>query len=172
MPTPPTLLRDSFHTGFTDGLLSLMAEKNGPRCLTERAPRAQGARWSLQGGGRQCIVFPGQRMGGERTANGRFRGRDRSDDPAGKQGLQFRRLSPDRRRGQAKSYQCEIDRGKPAGVYGIGMGGWLFPKGPEQTAAYKKATKDLFKPKPEPFPSGSQRPPYPHLSQRQTHCRG
>ena len=45
-----------------------------------------------------------------------------------------------------KGYQCEIDRGKPAGVYGIGMGGWLFPKGPEQTADYQKASKNLFKP--------------------------
>ena len=58
-------------------------------------------------------------------------------------GLGFRLIGDE---GKPKGYQCEIDRGKPAGVYGIGMGGWLFPKGPEQTAAHKKATKDLFKP--------------------------
>ena len=49
-------------------------------------------------------------------------------------------------KGKPRGYQCEIDRGHPAGVYGIGMGGWLFPKGPEQTAAYQKAVKGLFKP--------------------------
>jgi hypothetical protein len=47
--------------------------------------------------------------------------------------------------GKPKGYQCEIDRGKPGGVYGIGMGGWLYPaKGKE--AEYKERSKDLFKP--------------------------
>ena len=59
-------------------------------------------------------------------------------------GLGFRLIGD---KGKPKGYQCEIDRGKPAGVYGIGMGGWLFPKGAEQTAAYQKASKGLFKPK-------------------------
>jgi len=58
-------------------------------------------------------------------------------------GLGFRLIGD---KGKPKGYQCEIDRGKPAGVYGIGMGGWLFPKGPEQTADYQKASKNLFKP--------------------------
>jgi hypothetical protein len=58
-------------------------------------------------------------------------------------GLGFRLIGD---KGKPKGYQCEIDRGKPAGVYGIGMGGWLFPKGAEQTAAYQKAVKGLFKP--------------------------
>ena len=53
-------------------------------------------------------------------------------------GLGFRLIGD---KGKPKGYQCEIDRGKPAGVYGIGMGGWLFPKGAEQTAAYQKASK-------------------------------
>ena len=58
-------------------------------------------------------------------------------------GLGFRLIGD---KGKPKGYQCEIDRGNPAGVYGIGMGGWLFPKGPEQTADYQKASKNLFKP--------------------------
>ena len=59
-------------------------------------------------------------------------------------GLGFRLVGD---KGKPKGYQCEIDRGKPGGVYGIGMGGWLYPKDKEQTAAYNKNTKDLFKPK-------------------------
>lgn len=58
-------------------------------------------------------------------------------------GLGFRLIGDT---GKPKGYQCEIDRGKPAGVYGIGMGGWLYPKGAEQTAAYQKASNGLFKP--------------------------
>jgi len=58
-------------------------------------------------------------------------------------GLGFRLIGD---KGKPKGYQCEIDRGKPAGVYGIGMGGWLYPKGAGQTAAYQKAVKGLFKP--------------------------
>ena len=38
-------------------------------------------------------------------------------------GLGFR---PSNEKGKAIGYQCEIDRLKPAGIYGIGMGGWLF----------------------------------------------
>ena len=58
-------------------------------------------------------------------------------------GLGFRLIGD---KGKPKGYQCEIDRAKPAGVYGIGMGGWLFPKSKEQTSAYQKASKGLFKP--------------------------
>ena len=58
-------------------------------------------------------------------------------------GLGFRLIGDT---GKPKGYQCEIDRLKPAGVYGIGMGGWLFPKSKAQTAAYQKASKGLFKP--------------------------
>ena len=58
-------------------------------------------------------------------------------------GLGFRLLGD---KGKPKGYQCEIDRTKPGGVYGIGMGGWLYPKGKDQTAAYNKTTKGLFKP--------------------------
>ena len=58
-------------------------------------------------------------------------------------GLGFRLIGD---KGKPKGYQCEIDRAKPAGVYGIGMGGWLYPKGKEHTAAYQTAVKGLFKP--------------------------
>ena len=58
-------------------------------------------------------------------------------------GLGFRLIGD---KGKPKGYQCEIDRTKPGGVYGIGMGGWLYPKGKDQTAAYNKTTKGLFKP--------------------------
>ena len=57
-------------------------------------------------------------------------------------GLGFRLVG---KTGKPKGYQCEIDRGKPGGVYGIGMGGWLYPaKGKE--AEYKERAKGLFKP--------------------------
>ena len=58
-------------------------------------------------------------------------------------GLGFRLVGD---KGKPKGYQCEIDRTKPGGVYGIGMGGWLYPKGKDQTAAYNKTTRGLFKP--------------------------
>ena len=58
-------------------------------------------------------------------------------------GLGFRLVGD---KGKPKGYQCEIDRTKPGGVYGIGMGGWLYPKGKDQTTAYNKTTKGLFKP--------------------------
>ena len=57
-------------------------------------------------------------------------------------GLGFRLIGE---KGKPRGYQCEIDRGKPAGVYGIGMGGWLYPKGPT-SAQYNERAKGLFKP--------------------------
>ncbi len=39
-------------------------------------------------------------------------------------GLAFRCIGS---KGRPKGYQCEIDRQKPAGVYGIGNGGWIYP---------------------------------------------
>ena len=59
-------------------------------------------------------------------------------------GLGFRLIGE---KGKPKGYQCEIERaaaGKNGGVYGIGFGGWLFPKGPEQTAKIKTTTQGLF----------------------------
>ena len=57
-------------------------------------------------------------------------------------GLGFRLVGE---KGKPKGYQCEINRGKPGGVFGIGMGGWLYPaKGNE--AEYKERSKGLFKP--------------------------
>jgi len=57
-------------------------------------------------------------------------------------GLGFRLVG---KTGKPKGYQCEIDQSKPGGVYGIGMGGWLYPaKGKE--AEYKERAKGLFKP--------------------------
>lgn len=57
-------------------------------------------------------------------------------------GLGFRLLGE---KGKPKGYQCEIDRSKPGGVYGIGMGGWLYPKG-KSAAEYKERSKGLFNP--------------------------
>ncbi|MAS79321.1 MAG: hypothetical protein CMI25_02770 [Opitutae bacterium] len=57
-------------------------------------------------------------------------------------GLGFRLVGG---QGKPKGYQCEIDQSKPGGIYGIGMGGWLYPaKGKE--AEYKERAKGLFKP--------------------------
>ena len=57
-------------------------------------------------------------------------------------GLGFRLVGE---KGKPKGYQCEIDQSKPGGVYGIGMGGWLYPaKGKE--GDYKERAKGLFKP--------------------------
>ena len=66
-----------------------------------------------------------------------------TDNKGFNSGLGFRLIGD---KGKPKGYQCEIDRAKPGGVYGIGMGGWLYPKGKEQTAAYQKKVKGLFKP--------------------------
>ena len=57
-------------------------------------------------------------------------------------GLGFRLVGE---KGKPKGYQCEIDRGKPGGVYGIGMGGWLYPS-KDTAAQYKERSKGLFKP--------------------------
>ena len=48
--------------------------------------------------------------------------------------------------GKPKGYQCEIDLQKPAGVYGIGLGGWLYP-GKTTQADYAKRIAGLLKPK-------------------------
>ncbi|MFT5466881.1 MAG: hypothetical protein ACI8UO_001982 [Verrucomicrobiales bacterium] len=47
--------------------------------------------------------------------------------------------------GKPKGYQLEIDLAKPGGVYGIGLGGWLYP-GKDQGAEYKERVADAFKP--------------------------
>ena len=57
-------------------------------------------------------------------------------------GLGFRLVG---KTGKPKGYQCEIDRGKPGGIYGIGMGGWLYPN-KKTMAEYKARSKGLFKP--------------------------
>ncbi len=46
-------------------------------------------------------------------------------EPAFNSGLAFRCQGA---KGKPKGYQVEIDRDKPGGVYGIGIGGWLYPK--------------------------------------------
>ena len=56
-------------------------------------------------------------------------------------GLGFRLTG---KNGKPKGYQFEIDRYKPGAVYGIGLGGWLYPK-KEQEAEYKVRSKNLFK---------------------------
>ena len=55
-------------------------------------------------------------------------------------GLGFRLTG---KNGKPKGYQFEIDRYKPGAVYGIGLGGWLYPK-KEQEAEYKVRSKNLF----------------------------
>ena len=56
-------------------------------------------------------------------------------------GLGFRLTG---KNGRPKGYQFEIDRYKPGAVYGIGLGGWLYPK-KEQETEYKVRSKNLFK---------------------------
>ncbi|GIS29022.1 MAG: hypothetical protein CM15mP130_0520 [Verrucomicrobiota bacterium] len=46
-------------------------------------------------------------------------------------------------KGKPIGYQCEIDRFKPAGIYGIGMGGWLYPSKTNQQE-YNRKIKNLF----------------------------
>jgi hypothetical protein len=46
-------------------------------------------------------------------------------------------------KGKPIGYQCEIDRSKPAGIYGIGMGGWLYPTKTQQED-YESLIKGLF----------------------------
>jgi N-sulfoglucosamine sulfohydrolase len=48
--------------------------------------------------------------------------------------------------GKPKGYQCEIDLQKPGGVYGIGLGGWLYPNKASQ-ADYAQKIKGLLKPR-------------------------
>ena len=51
-------------------------------------------------------------------------------------------------KGKPKGYQCEIDGavpGKSGGIYGIGLGGWLYPK-KNQNAEYNERVKGLMKP--------------------------
>lgn len=57
-------------------------------------------------------------------------------------GLGFRLTG---KNGKPKGYQFEIDRYKPGAVYGIGLGGWLYPK-KEQEIEYRNRSKNLFKP--------------------------
>lgn len=59
-------------------------------------------------------------------------------------GLAFRCIGE---KGKPKGYQAEIDARRPSqsgGVYGIGLGGWLYPKA-QQKAEFANKTKDLFK---------------------------
>jgi len=56
-------------------------------------------------------------------------------------GLGFRLTG---KNGKPKGYQFEIDRYKPGAVYGIGLGGWLYPK-KEQEIEYRNRSKNLFK---------------------------
>jgi len=55
-------------------------------------------------------------------------------------GLGFRLTG---KNGKPKGYQFEIDRYKPGAVYGIGLGGWLYPQ-KKQEAEYKIRSKNLF----------------------------
>ncbi|MGY8768903.1 MAG: 3-keto-disaccharide hydrolase [Pirellulales bacterium] len=51
--------------------------------------------------------------------------------------------------GKPKGYQCEIesaDPGSNGGVYGIGLGGWLYPKA-DQKEEHRKRISGVFKPK-------------------------
>ena len=49
--------------------------------------------------------------------------------------------------GKPKGYQFEIDQNKPGAVYGIGLGGWLYPQKGQETE-YRNRSKSLFKPAP------------------------
>ncbi len=46
--------------------------------------------------------------------------------------------------GKPKGYQCEIDLQRPASIYGIGLGGWLYPT-KDQNLDYQKKIKGLLK---------------------------
>ena len=56
-------------------------------------------------------------------------------------GLAFRCVG---KKGRPKGYQCEIDRKKPAGIYGIGNGGWLYP-GKGEGKEFEDKIKGHFK---------------------------
>ena len=45
--------------------------------------------------------------------------------------------------GKFSGYQCEIDRAKPCGIYGIGRGGWLYPSKATQEE-YKSRVEGIF----------------------------
>ena len=55
-------------------------------------------------------------------------------------GLGFRLSSG---KSKPKGYQCEIDRAKPGGIYGIGMGGWLYPS-KETQKEYNSRVNGIF----------------------------
>ncbi len=63
-------------------------------------------------------------------------------EPGFNSGLAFRCQGA---KGKPKGYQVEIDRAKPAGVYGIGLGGWLYPAG-EEEAEFKATIEGLLEP--------------------------
>ncbi len=46
--------------------------------------------------------------------------------------------------GKPKGYQCEIDLQRPASIYGIGLGGWLYPT-KDENLDYQKKIKGLLK---------------------------
>ena len=46
--------------------------------------------------------------------------------------------------GKPKGYQCEIDLQRPASIYGIGLGGWLYPA-KDQNQDYQNKVKGLLK---------------------------
>ena len=46
--------------------------------------------------------------------------------------------------GKPKGYQCEIDLQRPASIYGIGLGGWLYPT-KDENLNYQKKIKGLLK---------------------------
>ena len=58
-------------------------------------------------------------------------------------GLAFRCVGA---KGKPKGDQCEIDRDKPAGVYGIGTGGWLYLAG-KDGPAYREKVNGLLEPR-------------------------
>ena len=63
-------------------------------------------------------------------------------EPGFNSGLAFRCQGA---KGKPKGYQLEIDRAKPAGVYGIGLGGWLYPSA-EQEKEFAAKIEGLLKP--------------------------
>lgn len=62
------------------------------------------------------------------------------DYPGFNSGLGFRLSGGD---GKPKGYQDEFDRTKPAGIHGIGVGGWLVPDKNTQME-YQSRTPGLF----------------------------
>ncbi|MGI9241448.1 MAG: sulfatase-like hydrolase/transferase [Verrucomicrobiales bacterium] len=63
-------------------------------------------------------------------------------EPGFNSGLAFRCQG---KTGKPKGYQIEIDQGKPGGVYGIGLGGWLYP-GAGQNREFAAKVDGLLKP--------------------------